>query len=140
MSRFNFAVLVLTQLICLRLEFAAQPQVKETKRGTATVSGQVVLNGAPLSDVTVVLRPQRATSREEANGVEAKSDDDGNYRITDVAAGHYYINVLTTGFVVIAGAGSDLRGKILTIAAGEKLENINSPWWLTSAGKRAISD
>ena len=33
MSRFNFAVLVLTQLICLRLEFAAQPQVKELKRG-----------------------------------------------------------------------------------------------------------
>jgi protocatechuate 3,4-dioxygenase beta subunit len=125
MSSFNFAVLVLTQLLCLRLEFAAQSQVKETKRGTATVSGQVVLNGAPLSDVTVVLRPQRPTSREEAKGVEAKSDDDGIYRITDVAAGHYYINVLTPGFVVIVGAGADLRGKILTIAAGEKLENIN---------------
>ena len=125
MSRFNFIVLVLIQLLCLRFEFAAQPQVKETKRGTATVSGQVVLNGDPLSDVRVVLRPQRPTSREEAKGVEAKSDDDGNYRITDVAAGHYYINALTPGFVVIAGAGSDMRGKILTIAAGEKLENIN---------------
>jgi hypothetical protein len=125
MSSFNFAVLVLTQLLCLRLEFAAQPQVKETKRGTATVSGQVVLNGAPLGDVTVVLQPQRPTLLEEAKGVEAKSDDDGNYRITDVAAGHYYIRVLTPGFVVIVGAGSDLRGKILTVAAGEKLENIN---------------
>ena len=87
MSGFNFAVLVLTPLLCLRLEFAAQPQVKVTRRGTATVSGQVVLNGAPLSDVTVVLRPQRPTSLEEAKGVEAKSDDDGIYRITDVAAG-----------------------------------------------------
>src|SRR5262249_5305120 len=76
------------------------------------VSGQVVLNGAPLSDVTVVLRPQRPTSSEEAKGVEAKSDDDGNYRITDVAAGHYSISVLTPGFVTTAGAGSDLPGKI----------------------------
>jgi len=125
MARFNVAVLVLIQLLCLRLEFAAQPQVKETRRGTATVSGQVVLDGAPLGDVTVVLRPERPTSREESKGIEAKSDDDGNYRITDIAAGNYYISVLTPGFVTTAGAGSDLRGNILTISTGEKLENIN---------------
>jgi hypothetical protein len=125
MSRFNFAVSVLIQLLCLRLEFAAQPQTKETKPGTATVSGQVVLNGATLGDVTVVLRPERPTSREEAKGFEVKSDDEGKYRITGVAAGHYYINVLAIGVVLTGGAESIWRGKRLTIAAGENLENIN---------------
>jgi len=125
MSRFIFAVLVLTQLLCLRLEFAAQPQTKETKRGAATVSGKVLLNGDPLVDVTVVLRPERPTSREEAKGFEAKSDGEGDYRITGVAAGHYYLNTLAPGFVLSGRTGSGLQGKTLTIAAGEKLENVN---------------
>ena len=125
MSGFNFAVLVLIQVLCLRLEFAAQPQTRETKQGTATVSGQALLNGAPVGDVTVVLRPERPASREEAKGYEVKSDGDGNYRITGVAAGHYYINVMVTGFVLTGGAEPIWRGKRLTIAAGENLENIN---------------
>src|SRR5262245_57306975 len=125
MARFNFAVLVLIQLLCLRLEFAAQSQVKVTRLGTASVSGQVLLNGAPLGDVTVVLRPERPTSTEEAKGIEAKSDEDGNFRITGVAARNYYISVLTPGFVMTGVGASSLRGKTLTIAAGEKLENIS---------------
>jgi len=125
MSRFSFAVLILIQLLCLRLESSAQPQDKETKQASATISGQVILNGAPLGNVTVLLLPERPTSREEAKGFEAKSDDDGNYRITGVAAGHYYIRVGAPGFVLIGDAVSSLRGKPLTIAAGEKLENVN---------------
>jgi hypothetical protein len=125
MLRFNLVVLFLVQLLCLRLEFAARPQVKETRRGTATVSGQVILNGAPLGGVTVVLRPERPTSSEEAKGLEAKSDDDGNFRITGIAAGHYLISALTPGFVMTGGAGAGLRGKMLTITAGDKLDNIN---------------
>src|SRR5215510_1113525 len=125
MSRFNFAVLILIQLLCLRLESAAHPQAKETKQASATISGQVILNGAPLGDVTVLLLPERPTSREEAKGYEVKSDDDGNYRVTGVAAGHYYIRVGAPGFVMIGDAVSSLRGKTLTIAAGEKLENVN---------------
>jgi len=109
----------------LRLEFAAQSQVKVTRLGTASVSGQVLLNGAPLGDVTVVLRPERPTSTEEAKGIEAKSDEDGNFRITGVAARNYYISVLTPGFVMTGVGASSLRGKTLTIAAGEKLENIS---------------
>jgi Carboxypeptidase regulatory-like domain len=125
MLRFNLAVLVLLQLLCLRLEFAAQPQVKEARRGTATVSGKVLLNGAPLGDVRVVLRPERPTSREELKGFEAKSDNGGNYRITGLAAGHYYLNALAPGFVLTGRMGSGFQSKILIIAAGEKLENIN---------------
>jgi len=89
MPRINFAVLVLIQILCLLLEFDAQSQIKETKRGTATVSGQVLLNGAPLGDVTVVLRLERPTSTEEAKGLQTQSDAEGNYRIVGIVAGEY---------------------------------------------------
>jgi len=125
MLRFNLAVLVLIQLLCLPLEIAAQSQIKETKRGTATVSGQVLLNGAPLGDVTVVLRLERPTSTEEAKGLQTQSDAEGNYRIVGIVAGDYYIGVLTPGFVMPERTGSILQGKALNIAASEKLENIN---------------
>ena len=125
MPRINFAVLILIQLLCLPLEFAAQSQVKETKRGTATVSGQALLNGAPLGDVTVILRLERPTSAEEAKGYQTQSDNDGNYRIAGIAAGHYFISVRTPGFVTTGVLESGSQGKILEIAAGEKLENID---------------
>jgi len=125
MPGINFAVLALIQLLCLPLDIAAQSQIKETKRGTATVSGQVLLNGAPLGDVTVILRLERPTSTEEAKGYQTQSDHDGNYRIAGIVAGDYYINVLTPGFVMPERTGSILQGKALSIAAGEKLENIN---------------
>src|SRR5262245_54375470 len=125
MLRFKLAVLVLIQLLCLRIEFAAQSQIKETKRGTATVSGQVLLNGAPLGNVTVVLRLERPTSTEEAKGLQTQSDAEGNYRIVDIVAGNYYINALTPGFVMRERTGSILQGKALNIASSEKLENIN---------------
>src|SRR5262249_12995590 len=125
MPGINFAVLVLIQLLCLPLDIAAQSQIKETKRGTATVSGQALLNGAPLGDVTVILRLERPTSTEEAKGYQTQSDHDGNYRIAGIVAGDYYINVLTPGFVMPERAGSILQGKALSIAADEKIENIN---------------
>ncbi len=125
MMRFNPAFPVLIYLLCLNLGFAAPPQVKEMSRASATVSGQVVLNGSPLSDVRVVLRRERPTTSEEAKGIEAKTDDDGNYRITGVPPGQFLININSPGFVLSVSDGASIRGKMVTIAPGEKLENIN---------------
>jgi len=62
MSRANFALLLLILIPAPHHSPAAQSTVKGEKQRTATVSGQVTLNGEPLAGVTVRLFPERMSA------------------------------------------------------------------------------
>lgn len=126
MTTSKFAILLLSLLLWPHPDAAAQSQIKEKKQATATVSGQVMLNGEPLRGVTVELRPERMPAPPDSGSVRrAESDESGRYRITGVAAGSYSVIVLPPEFVIAGGSGNGARGKILNLADGEKLENFD---------------
>src|SRR5215475_13947088 len=117
-----FTLGILVSLFSLRLEVSIQAQPRETKPETATVSGLVTLKGEPARGVTVMLQNQQSYA---ANSPRARSDENGRFRITGVAAGKYLITALAPGYVSLGDSDMGRGGQALNVAEGEKIENIN---------------
>src|SRR5262245_44568212 len=124
MPRLNVAIILLILLVCSNLAAANQSQVKSGKKGTATISGRVMMNEKPVVGVTVVVQQDRMTAPGDTYSiVKAQSDQDGNYRVFGLAAGSYQVNIQDPGFVVSLSGWP--RGKVLNIADGENVENFD---------------
>ena len=122
MYRINFTALVLIQLLCLQIELLAQSPVKETKQGTSEVSGRVTSKGKPVIGATVSIHLERVVASLDPNStLQAKTDQNGEYRIVGVAAGHHSISASAPGFGLI----NDIPYTDLKIAEGENLENVD---------------
>jgi protocatechuate 3,4-dioxygenase beta subunit len=119
MRKLNLALSVLV----LPLAFhSIQAQPGETKTGTATVSGRVTLKGEPARGVVVILQNHNTPS---VYPPRARTDENGRFSFTGVAAGMYSISAVTPGYVSSeeASFGSDRRK--LSLADSEKLENVD---------------
>jgi len=117
MSKLSFTLGVLVLPLAL-LSIQAQPVV--TKAGAATVSGRVTLKGEPARGVAVLLQGQ---GQGPSNAPRAKTDEQGRFRFTSVAAGRYMIFALAPGYI---SPGDDEMGRrqTLNVAEGEKVENV----------------
>jgi protocatechuate 3,4-dioxygenase beta subunit len=126
MSKVNFALLLLILIPALQRGSMAQSTVKSEKRQTATVSGQVTLNGEPLGGITVRLFPDRMTvSGDPRSPLQAVTDENGNYRITGIVAGSYQVNILTDEFLITGNSQSNLQTKMVSVLEGEKVEGFD---------------
>src|SRR5262245_22286701 len=111
MQKLNFALSILV------LPFAfhsIQAQPGETKTGTATVSGRVTLKGEPARAVEVILV---TAIRWSANAPRARTDENGRFLFTNVAAGSYEIFAVAPGYV----SASEMH----SVADGVKVENVD---------------
>jgi protocatechuate 3,4-dioxygenase beta subunit len=117
MSRINFAIGALVLPLAL-LSTQAQPLPNEP--GTAVVSGAVTLKGEPSCGVTVKLE-QRPRAR---NIYIVTTDENGRFRMTNVAAGKYWITTYAPGYISPGNDGSGTSGQSLNVAEGAKIENI----------------
>jgi protocatechuate 3,4-dioxygenase beta subunit len=91
-------------------------------RGTASIHGRVVdATGKPLSRVEIRAGNAAGT---QANGL---TDGAGRYDINDLPAGSFTVNATKANYVRTAWgeARPEGPGKRITIADGQKLENIN---------------
>src|SRR5262249_56137939 len=122
MSKLKFTLGILVSLFSLSLEVSIQAQSRETKPETSTISGLVTLKGEPARGVTVLLQNQQSYA---ANPPRAKSDENGRFRFTGVAAGRYSITALAPGYVSLGIGDIGRGGQTLNVAEGEKIENIN---------------
>jgi hypothetical protein len=120
MPRFTLSILATIFWLCLDVPIQAQP--REAKAEGATISGLVTLKGEPARGVTVLLQEQQSNP---ANAPRSKTDENGRFRFTGVAAGRYLINALAPGYFS-PGSGDIVRGgQTLNVAEGEKIENIS---------------
>src|SRR5262245_8508597 len=117
-----FTLGILVSLFSLCLEVSIEAQSRETKPETATISGLVTLKGEPASGVTVLLLELRANP---ANAPRARTDENGRFRFTGVAAGSYSISAVAPGFVSLGTTDLGRGGHALNVAEGEKVENIS---------------
>jgi len=111
MSKLCFALVILV----LHFTFhSIQAQPGETKAGTASVSGRVMLKGEPARAVEVILV---TAIRWSANAPRARTDENGRFLFTNIAAGSYLIFAVAPGYV--------FSGRDLSVADGVKVENVD---------------
>ncbi|MBL8191042.1 MAG: carboxypeptidase regulatory-like domain-containing protein, partial [Acidobacteria bacterium] len=119
MIRFVFALLIFGLMLPV---VSAQTLKKEA---TSTVSGTVTLNGTGVRNAVVSLQAQNQPVPQQP--LRAKTDADGRFRFTEVAAGQYMINALTPGFYSASDFQYGLPGRTLNVGKGETIENIELP-------------
>ncbi len=96
-------------------------QTKLPKKETAgSVSGKITIKDKGAPRIAVVLRPADFGDRWRAR-YKGITDQDGNYRIMDVAPGTYHVMPSAPAFVV----SGEPRGKTLIITEGETVEGID---------------
>src|SRR5262245_23432667 len=100
MSNHLVTILALTLTCSLSGYSTTLAQSKETKPGTATVSGRVTIKGEPAPGITVVLHPQQNIEYGITSTIpSAKTDADGNFRVTGLIAGRYFVNPNAPEFI-----------------------------------------
>jgi len=120
MQKLNFALSILVLYFAFH---SIQAQPVETKTGTATISGRVTLKGEPARGVEVVIIWTQ-NIRPTANAPRARSDENGRFSFTGVAAGNYSISAVAPGYVS-AGETSIWGGRMLSVADGAKVEDVD---------------
>jgi 5-hydroxyisourate hydrolase-like protein (transthyretin family) len=111
MIRLSFVISILVLPFTFH---SIQAQPGETKTGTATVSGRVTLKGEPARGVEVILV---TTIRWSANAPRARTDENGRFSFTSVAAGRYEIFAVTPGYVS--------PFELHSVADGVRVENVD---------------
>jgi hypothetical protein len=119
MQKLNFALSVLA----LHFTFhSIQAQTGETKTGTTTISGRVTLKGAPARGVEVILTPELRWS---ANSPRVRTDENGRFSFTSVAAGTAWIFAVAPGYVSSEKMSISSPGRRLSVADGARIENVD---------------
>lgn len=119
-------------LVFLGIHATAQRQTKPVKKApTGTVSGKVTIKGKGAPGVVVAIRQIEFTPQ-PAPSFKATTDQDGNYRITDVPAGNYQISPIAPAFVLsdlsnpgLINYGRGGLGKGLVLAENETVEDVD---------------
>src|ERR1041385_3131157 len=90
-SRFCTGVTTLTVMILLSVSSAAQTADSSKRSKLAgSISGKVTIKGKGMSGITVGLRRSEMFNPSEL-AQRAVTDQDGNYKITNIAAGSYQV-------------------------------------------------
>lgn len=104
----------------------AQPDSNSAK--TASVSGRVIRNGAPLSDVSVFAKRANQYGGWDQPGVSVKTDSNGQYLFSGLNAGSYILTVRSIeDLLVVEGSPHAVSGsgKTVVLRAGETITGIN---------------
>src|SRR6185312_786665 len=97
-------VLFVLLIVCAPLTDLKSQTPTDKKTATASVSGNVTIKGKGAAGITIVLR---LANRSDPNTrvYQARTDQDGNYRISNLAAGSYQVNLDAGAFVVSGSSG-----------------------------------
>jgi hypothetical protein len=118
----SFVVFVLFAGCCV---VRVQPQSVKSPTASSAITGRVTQHGKGLNDVLVKAWPQ-SSSQPPRNGgaLETKTDADGNYRITPVAPGNYFVGFDRPGLV---SEKTGLLGspQAAAVSAGESAAVVN---------------
>ena len=101
----------------------ASAQSTPVKEPGATISGKVTIKGQGAPGVIVTLRQNdRSRGGREYSGPKGVSDNDGNYRIENVAPGSYRIMPAARAYVFAEGSE---RERLLIVNKGDTIEHID---------------
>ena len=126
------AVAVLLTLLCLATPFFAQVPAKlfaqvpakqpAAKTPHGSVSGRVTIKDKPAPGIVVGLRRTENNNPFEPYS-KTTTDQDGAYRITNVAAGSYQVLPAAPGY--IASDASNARQAVVVVGEDENIDDVN---------------
>ena len=112
-------------VVCLLVAQTLSAQTPTAKRPLATVSGTVTIKGKPAVGITVGLRRQEVATPNEISA-RGLTDQDGRYRIVNVAEGTYEVMPAAPAFIIPDLPSLPPRKTIL-VNEGENVEGIDFP-------------
>ena len=113
------ALLVCVAALCER----ANSQIKsDNKTAEATVSGKVTIKGKPAAGIVVSMRLSQPD--ESSATYKAKTDQEGIYHITRVAAGSYVVAPFAPA-LVLPDSNNRPQGQSVIITESENVDGIN---------------
>ncbi|HYE76291.1 MAG TPA: carboxypeptidase-like regulatory domain-containing protein, partial [Blastocatellia bacterium] len=119
-----FSALAIT--LCFIYSMTLAQNSKDEQSSQSSVSGRVTLGGKPVRGVVVGLLPHnRPVPNQPGQIPKAKTDAEGNYRITGAAAGYYRLAPLSSVYAMSTANGMGLQGIPITLGENEHLENID---------------
>jgi hypothetical protein len=120
--RFRTGVTTLTVMILLSVSSAAQTaDSSKSSKLAGSISGKVTIKGKGMSGITVTLRRSETFNPSEL-AQRVATDQDGNYKITNVAAGSYQVLASSPAYVL---TDTNTRARSIILSEGENVENIN---------------
>src|SRR5258705_3146894 len=111
-------IVCLVLILCTPLYTHSQTSI--VKKGLASISGKVTIKGRGAPGIVVGLRAADS-SGPRTSQYRATTNQDGNYRITNVPVGSYQVAPAVLSFV----DGGEPRGKTVIVAEGETVEGID---------------
>lgn len=91
---------------------------------TASVSGRVTIDGKGAGGITVLAKVTD-TAWQNRSVAKAVTDDDGNYRLTRLAAGHLTITPIAKAFLVSGSGSYKQPGQSVNVAENESITKID---------------
>lgn len=110
---------IVSLLLLLSTVVTAQSQSAVDKSATSTISGKVIVGGKGVSGVVVGLLHAANRSRKFPTRFRAATNEEGNYRITNVQPGTYEVVASAPAYVATDGI------KTLIVGKNEVIENID---------------
>lgn len=110
------AVLSLCAMIC-----TAQTPAKDT---SASISGRVTIGGKAAAGVTIVATVSNSFF-DNKTVAKTASDEDGNYKITGLAGGHFTILPLAKSYLMASDGAYKEPGQSVNVAEGETIAKID---------------
>ena len=121
----RYAIVLALIFSCAGFPTAANSQSKTQKKTpTSGVSGRITIHGKGAAGIVVGIRNSNF-SRQPAPALKATTDQDGNYRITDIPAGNYQVSPLAPAYVAPDLFSPPARGKTLLLGEGEDVQGID---------------
>jgi hypothetical protein len=121
----RFAIVLTLALSCAVFPAAASSQTRAQKKTpTSSISGRITIHGKAAPGLIVGAR-NSDFSPQPSPALKATTDQDGNYRITDIPAGNYQVSPVAPAYVISDFVLYGARGKILLLAEGEDVQGID---------------
>lgn len=114
-------------LLLVAVSRAAFSQSTPQAPGTATITGAVKIGDAPASGITLALLPERGRMGPQPQmeiSNQAVTDEKGQYRFSNVAAGRFRVMLLAEAFVA-SGDSARGGGVAVTVSDGQTVSNID---------------
>ncbi len=97
----------------------------QSKSATAAIAGVVTLKGAPMRSVAVTLTPIESDGSWDQREVRrTKTDQSGRFQFKSLKAGNYVVAAMTPGYVIPSSNNVVHRGRPVTVAEGESLDDL----------------
>ncbi len=119
----SFARVLTTTIYALAFALTLVAQTPTpTPKPTGSVSGRITIKDKGVAGVMVILRRTEVFNPFDVP-LRTVSDQEGNYRVTEVPPGTYELFVITLAYVHANSANA--RGRTIIVSEGESIDNID---------------